>query len=733
QLKNVGRNNRTLPPSRMINQLAGSMKLTDAQLGMIPRQNTLYQSVYHARSKTIPPLPKSVNFGIPAAFSNTSSDEKFIFFDHLYSKQTKRIIAFASPMQLNILFTAKLICVDGTFSICPRIYKQLLIILAIDRHNYSVIRIVFFCLYLATPVVYVLLNDKTAHTYTLLFQSLKNKAKDMNMKFEPIRIISDYESGMISTLKKELPNTIHQGCLFHLYQGLTKQIKKIGLWAYYENHDELHLFIKKVMAIVLLKPVLMDNAYELLAKQYLKSKKLKQFTVQLTKFMLYFQKQWMKIKMRTMISFYEVDLKTNNWSESYDAVLQRRAQQSHLSMWTLIELLITEETSVRMKHFQLLNGKTKSVNKTVRDSVIEINNKIIEFNQNFEDDEITIDDCLTSISALVGVKYDKWPEMVQGALDDDCYQKLYPIIASEVLLKNLIQFVQNINNRPTQDNVQHGTLYKKSNGRQIDSSRRYYLVKKPNLNEFNLYAKISKGRNLGFYRIYTNQNEIEILLKYDLNYLKCQGKLPSVIDCLQYVQDSKYLIARERCEFISRLLNNNVAAARDTSSVDYDVTKLGIRPQQPQKCLKESTITPTASSSTSPPTHKPRAQKQVLPSPKTTLSLSTVKKSTSCSQSSSDEHSPSPPLKKQKNKNNKLIKKQKQQHVLKTTTEQATPVSYLHSTPILSRLRVRPNNHIADAASSSSTSSSQPRLIATTSKNKQIAMTKKRGHSSKYE
>ena len=60
-----------------------------------------------------------------------------------------------------------------------------------------------------------------------------------------------------------------------------------------------------------------------------------------------------------------------------------------------------------MKHFQLWNGKTKSVNKTVRDSVIEINNKISEFNQKFEDDEITLDDCLTSISALVGVKYDK--------------------------------------------------------------------------------------------------------------------------------------------------------------------------------------------------------------------------------------------------------------------------------------------------------------------------------------
>jgi len=87
--------------------------------------------------------------------------------------------------------------------------------------------------------------------------------------------------------------------------------------------------------------------------------------------------------------------------------------------------------------------------------------------------------------------------MVQGALDDDCYQKMYPGIASEVLLENLIKFVQDINNRPTADGVDHGMLYKKANGRQIDSSRRYYLVKEPNLDEFNLYAKITKGRNLG--------------------------------------------------------------------------------------------------------------------------------------------------------------------------------------------------------------------------------------------
>ncbi|CAF5116021.1 unnamed protein product [Rotaria sp. Silwood1] len=110
------------------------------------------------------------------------------------------------------------------------------------------------------------------------------------------------------------------------------------------------------MAIVLLKPRLIDSAYDLLANQYLKLKQLKQFRVQLTKFMLYFQQQWIKLENRAMISFYDVAFKTNNWSESYNAVLKRRAQQNN---------------------------------------------------------EIELDDCLKLISSLVGVKYDQWRKQLK--------------------------------------------------------------------------------------------------------------------------------------------------------------------------------------------------------------------------------------------------------------------------------------------------------------------------------
>lgn len=101
-------------------------------------------------------------------------------------------------------------------------------------------------------------------------------------------------------------------------------------------------------------------------------------------------------------------------------------------------------------------------------------------------------------------------ELVQGALDDDCYQTIYPSIASEILLENLLDFVRDITNRPTESGIDHATLYKKPNGRQIDSSRRYYVVKESDSNEFNLYVKITKGRNLGkslvYYLIYLKFN-----------------------------------------------------------------------------------------------------------------------------------------------------------------------------------------------------------------------------------
>ncbi len=245
------------------------------------------------------------------------------------------------------------------------------------------------------------------------------------------------------------------------------------------------------------------------------------------------------------------------------------------------------------------------------------------------------------------------------------------------------------------------------------------------------------------------------MLQYGLNYLKQEAKLPIVADYLQFSRDSKHFIARERCEFISRLLNNNVAATSNTFNSDYDVRKLGTRQCQKHQRSKAK----IASALPSPP----RIQKQVLLSRKKTSSLTNSKKTSRSqspsperSQSSSPERVQSPVSKNQTN--NKSVKKRQQQQLSKATTKTAMSspsvtgaaatktsnrekqgksnsrsTSITHSTPILNRLRAKPNGRIAVASSSSPTSSSHLTPTDTKLKKKQTASMKKRRHSSEDE
>jgi hypothetical protein len=69
------------------------------------------------------------------------------------------------------------------------------------------------------------------------------------------------------------------------------------------------------MAVVLLQPNYMDNAYQSLCEGYLKNEKLKMYIIQLKKLLHYYRKQWMKPSIRTMLTFHHAQFRTNNWNE----------------------------------------------------------------------------------------------------------------------------------------------------------------------------------------------------------------------------------------------------------------------------------------------------------------------------------------------------------------------------------------------------------------------------------
>jgi hypothetical protein len=103
---------------------------------------------------------------------------------------------------------------DGTFAITPRQFKQTYIFQAYDKelergkflwkrkHSFFQVFSKYFFSFIVLPVAWVLLNDKKGATYKILFKKIITLAKTRGYQFCPSNIMSDYESGIISTLKK---------------------------------------------------------------------------------------------------------------------------------------------------------------------------------------------------------------------------------------------------------------------------------------------------------------------------------------------------------------------------------------------------------------------------------------------------------------------------------------------------------------------------------------------------
>jgi hypothetical protein len=54
------------------------------------------------------------------------------------------------------------------------------------------------------PVAFCLLPNKRAKTYTELFERFKEEASVMGKQFNPQRIITDYEPGLLPVVEQEV-------------------------------------------------------------------------------------------------------------------------------------------------------------------------------------------------------------------------------------------------------------------------------------------------------------------------------------------------------------------------------------------------------------------------------------------------------------------------------------------------------------------------------------------------
>ena len=95
---------------------------------------------------------------------------------------------------LNILTLSEEWYADGTFSICPRGYYQVFIIIGYNNFTKNY-----------TPGAYILLTNKTSQIYKSAFNLLKIIGSFWGCTFHPKRFLCDYEQAIMKSFKEEFP------------------------------------------------------------------------------------------------------------------------------------------------------------------------------------------------------------------------------------------------------------------------------------------------------------------------------------------------------------------------------------------------------------------------------------------------------------------------------------------------------------------------------------------------
>ncbi|CAF4139513.1 unnamed protein product [Rotaria sordida] len=530
----------TVPPSiATFNELVANMKLGTSEMAQLPSYNSIRMSLWRAHNRNMPQLPTGINFPIPVEFSTTTDDEPFILLDHSYAKQTKRILMFSSKKQFKVMCESSSLYMDGTFAITPRLFKQTYIIQAHDIQSKNVL-----------PVAWILLNDKKGSTYKILFKKIILLAKTRGYEFSPSNIMSDYESGIISTWKELLPQTKHDGCFFHYLQKIVKRMKKYGLWMHYLNDSNLYIWIKKMMAIPMLSATKMLEAFQLIEK-----------------------KQWLAPGMINMVCVYNKAKRTNNYSESYNKTLKSTMPRRKPSIWQFSRALKMEETGFRIKMAQggagnssvkLIKGSNVTVSEQITEQINEINHQLIK-------NKIDLLSALDKLRECVGTKYDN---IIENAMDDPKFDKIYPVITNQNLLEELIRFIELSPKKIKGVGVANGEIFKKENGRQISGSHRYLGVLEED-GTYNIYKKFKGGPLDGqTWLILRVQDECYRMTKFILEYAKTMGDMPRIRDVEDYFTNKKILVCRDRIQIILNHCHDAVNIINKKTNIDYDVTIL---------------------------------------------------------------------------------------------------------------------------------------------------------------
>lgn len=201
------------------------------------------KTIYSSRRKILPNiLPKNVaeSHQVLASLNlKTNRNEDFLFINN----EEDNIVVFTCETNLRLLSEIQCVYMDGTFGYCLKFFYQLFTIHGFKNGHYI-------------PLVFCLLTNKRAETYTKLFCAIKNEMlMRYNLIFAPSEVFCDFEMAIHTSINETWPTTRIVGCRFHLGQSWHRTIQRLGLSEEFQNKSSsIGQWLKLTFALSYLEP-----------------------------------------------------------------------------------------------------------------------------------------------------------------------------------------------------------------------------------------------------------------------------------------------------------------------------------------------------------------------------------------------------------------------------------------------------------------------------------------------
>ena len=115
-----------------------------------------------------------------------------------------RILIFATDYTLRLLHACRVIYMDGTFRMAPKLWKQIFIVnCEIDDK-------------LSLPVLFALLPDKKTETYDTVFRTVKDLLNKLELpNLTAMQAMADFEVALRNAWSSTFPEVPLKNCMFH--------------------------------------------------------------------------------------------------------------------------------------------------------------------------------------------------------------------------------------------------------------------------------------------------------------------------------------------------------------------------------------------------------------------------------------------------------------------------------------------------------------------------------------